>query len=75
MSDTSDYFVSHAVDALRRAETTTDGPSRLKQRIVAEVYRLLARNAICEDIDRLRDLKPHKLALQPIRTASRGQRR
>jgi hypothetical protein len=45
MSSAADYFRSHAIEAARKARGMEHGRMRNKQRIVARVYRLLARSA------------------------------
>jgi hypothetical protein len=45
MSSAADYFRSHAIEAARKARRMEHGRMRNKQRIVASVYRLLARSA------------------------------
>ncbi len=45
MSDAYDYFLSHAVEATRKARTVPRGRIRNKQRTVARMYHLLAKEA------------------------------
>jgi hypothetical protein len=45
MSDAFDYFKAHAVAALRKARVMPFGARKLKQRTVARVYHLLAKEA------------------------------
>ncbi|QUS39457.1 hypothetical protein RPMA_11895 [Tardiphaga alba] len=45
MSDAYDYFLSHAIEATRKARSLPRGRIRDKQRTVARVYHLLAREA------------------------------
>jgi hypothetical protein len=59
MSDAVDYFRSHAVEAARKARRMEHGRMRNKQRIVARVYRLLARaGGIFSRADNSMVLKP-----------------
>jgi len=41
MSDSYDYFRSHAVEAVRKARALPPSRAKLKQRVVARVYHLL----------------------------------
>jgi hypothetical protein len=45
MSDAYDYFKAHAVAATQRARALPFGRDKQKQRVVARVYHLLAREA------------------------------
>jgi hypothetical protein len=45
MSDAYDYFKAHAIAATRRARALPLGRDKQKQRVVARVYHLLAREA------------------------------
>jgi hypothetical protein len=45
MSDACDYFHAHAVEAFRKARRLPFGRMRQKQRTVARIYHLLAREA------------------------------
>ncbi len=45
MSDAYDYFLSHAVEAIRTARNLPRGRIRDKQRTVARMYHLLAKEA------------------------------
>jgi len=45
MSDAFDYFQAHAVEAVRKARRLPFGRMKQKQRTVARVYHLLAREA------------------------------
>lgn len=45
MSDTFEYFQAHAIEAVRKARATPIGRMRQKQRTVARVYLLLAKQA------------------------------
>jgi len=46
MSDSTDYFLSHARSATRKARRMRRGtPARDRQRAVARIYHLLAREA------------------------------
>lgn len=45
MSDAYDHYLSHAVVATRKARQMPHGPIRDKQRTVARVYHLLAKEA------------------------------
>jgi hypothetical protein len=45
VSSAVDYFLSHAIEAARKARRMQHGRLRNKQRTVARVYRLLARSA------------------------------
>jgi hypothetical protein len=45
MSDACDYFQAHAVEAVRKARRLPVGRAKQKQRTVARVYHLLAKEA------------------------------
>ena len=45
MSDAFDYFQAHAVEAVRKARRLPLGRMKQKQRTVARVYHLLAKEA------------------------------
>ena len=45
MSDACDYFQAHAVEAVRKARRLPFGRMKQKQRTVARVYHLLAKEA------------------------------
>jgi hypothetical protein len=45
MSDACDYFQAHAVEAARKARRLPFGRMKQKQRTVARIYHLLAREA------------------------------
>jgi hypothetical protein len=45
MSDATDYFLAHARSAVRKARRMERGPWRNRQRRVARVYHLLAKEA------------------------------
>jgi hypothetical protein len=45
MSDAHDYFMSHAVAAVQKARAMPFSPLKRKQRTVARVYHLLAKEA------------------------------
>jgi hypothetical protein len=45
MSDAYDYFKAHANAATRKARALPFGRDKLKQRVVARIYHLLAREA------------------------------
>jgi hypothetical protein len=45
MSDAADYFRMHAVEAVRKARRMAHGRMRNKQRVVARIYRQLAKAA------------------------------
>lgn len=45
MSDACDYFQAHAVEAVRKARRLPLGRTKEKQRTVARVYHLLAKEA------------------------------
>ena len=46
MSDITDYFMAHARSATRKARRLSRGtPNRNRQRVVARVYHLLAKEA------------------------------
>jgi hypothetical protein len=45
MSDAYDYFQAHAVEAIRKARRLPSGRVKQKQRTVARVYHLLAKEA------------------------------
>jgi len=45
MSDAYDYFKAHAIAATQRARALPCGRDKQKQRVVARVYHLLAREA------------------------------
>lgn len=65
MSDITHYFMAHARSATRKARAMQRGtPLRERQRVVARVYHLLAREAACrsnvahlDDFRRARDLE------------------
>ena len=45
MSDAYDYFKAHAVAAVQKARALPFGRNKRKQRVVARVYHLLAKEA------------------------------
>jgi hypothetical protein len=45
MSDAYDYFRAHAISATQKARAMPLGPDKDKQRVVARVYHLLAKEA------------------------------
>jgi hypothetical protein len=45
MSDAYDYFKAHAIAAIQKARALPFGRDKSKQRVVARVYHLLAREA------------------------------
>ena len=45
MSDAYDYFRAHAIAAMRKARALPFGSDKNKQRVVARVYHLLAKEA------------------------------
>jgi hypothetical protein len=45
MSDAADYFLAHARSAVRKARRMERGAWRNRQRLVARVYHLLAKEA------------------------------
>jgi hypothetical protein len=45
MSDAYDYFKAHAVAATQKARALPSGRDKSKQRVVARIYHLLAREA------------------------------
>ena len=45
MSDAYDYFRAHAIAAVRKARALPFGRDKNKQRVVARVYHLLAKEA------------------------------
>lgn len=45
MSDAYDYFLEHAIAAVRKARSLPAGPVKRKQRTVARVYHLLSKEA------------------------------
>lgn len=60
MSEAYDYFLSHAVEAIRKARTLPRGRIRDKQRTVARVYHLLAKEAAVDC--NVRDLDDYRAA-------------
>jgi hypothetical protein len=58
MSDAYDYFRAHAVAALEKARSLPVGKSKRKQRTVARVYHLLAKEAAyAPNVHRLGDFR------------------
>lgn len=45
MSDAHHYFQAHAVEAVRKARALPAGQAKYKQRVVARIYHLLAKEA------------------------------
>lgn len=65
MSDAYDYFREHAIAAVRKARALPPGRSKMKQRTVARVYHLLAREAA---------LAPNVHHMEDFRAARRLER-
>lgn len=58
MSDAYDYFLAHAIAATRKARKLPRGRIRDKQRTVARVYHLLAKEAAFgSNVQRLEDYR------------------
>lgn len=58
MSDAHHYFPAHAVEAVRKARATPLGRMKQKQRVVARVYHLLAKEAaFSSNIHHLNDFR------------------
>lgn len=63
MSDAYDYFHAHAIAAILKARRLPRGRTRDKQRTVARVYHLLAKqSAPGPDIQRLDDYRAARFA-------------
>lgn len=61
MSDAYDYFMSHAVAAVHRARAMRSSPLKRKQRTVARVYHLLAKEfAYAPNVHHLDDFRVAK---------------
>ncbi len=61
MSDAYDYFQAHAVEATRKARDLPPGRAKQKQRTVARVYHLLAKEAaFAPNIHHLDDFRTAK---------------
>jgi hypothetical protein len=65
MSDAYDYFKAHAVAAVQKARALPFGRDKSKQRVVARVYHLLAKEAA---------YAPNLHHLEDFRTARRLER-
>ena len=65
MSDSYDYFHAHAVEAVRKARALPPSRAKLKQRVVAHVYHLLAKEAA---------VRPNIHHLDDFRAAQRLER-
>lgn len=61
MSDAFDYFLDHARSATRKARTMERGAWRNRQRRVARVYHLLAKQAAPTSPGRKRDQRSRKV--------------
>jgi hypothetical protein len=58
MSDTYDYFHAHAVEAVRKARSMPPSRMKQKQRVVARVYHLLAKEcAPSANVHRMNDFR------------------
>ncbi len=57
MSDTHHYFLSHAREAIVKARRLPRGRVKAKQRVVARVYHLLARESHAADLPRIDDFR------------------
>jgi hypothetical protein len=66
MSDAFHYFKAHAVEAVRKARAMPFGRTKQKQRTVARVYHLLAKEAA---------YAPNIHHLDEFRTAKSAERR
>ncbi|MBV9561200.1 MAG: hypothetical protein JOY90_12205 [Bradyrhizobium sp.] len=67
MSDAYDYFKAHAVAAVRRARSLPFGRLKYKQRTVARVYHLLAKEAAFgPNVDHLDDFRAARKAERQI---------
>jgi hypothetical protein len=61
MSDAFDYFQAHAVEAVRKARRLPFGRMKQKQRTVARVYHLLAKEAAyAPNVHHLEDFRAAK---------------
>ena len=61
MSDAYDYFMSHAIMAVRKARAMPPSPWKRKQRTVARVYHLLAKeSAYMPNVHHLNDFRAAK---------------
>lgn len=61
MSDAYDYFMSHAVAAVHKARAMPSCPLKRKQRTVARVYHLLAKeSAYAPNVHQLDDFRAAK---------------
>ena len=61
MSDAYDYFMSHAIVAVRKARAMPSSPWKRKQRTVARVYHLLAKeSAYAPNVHHLNDFRAAK---------------
>ena len=65
MSDAYHYFQAHALEAVRKARALPSGRTKQKQRVVARVYHLLAKEAA---------FRPNLHHLDDFRTARRLER-
>ena len=67
MSDAYDYFKAHAVAAVRKARALPFGRLKRKQRTVARVYHLLAKESAFEsNADQLDDFRAAKQAERQV---------
>jgi hypothetical protein len=67
MSDAHDYFKAHAVAAVRKARALPFGRLKHKQRTVARVYHLLARDAAFgPNVDKLDDFRAAREAERQV---------
>jgi hypothetical protein len=61
MSDAYDYFMSHAVAAMRKARVMPSSHLKRKQRTVARIYHLLAKeSAYASNVHQLDDFRAAK---------------
>jgi hypothetical protein len=68
MSDAYDYFRAHAIAAVRKARSLPLGRSKQKQRTVARVYHLLAREAaLAPNVQHMDDFRAARRLERQIR--------
>lgn len=68
MSDAYDYFRAHAIAAVRKARALPPGRPKLKQRTVARVYHLLAKEAaLTPNVHHLDDFRHARRAERQVR--------
>src|SRR5215813_10842039 len=78
MSDAFDYFQAHAVEAVRKARRMPFGRMKQKQRTVARIYHLLAREAAyASNVHHLEDFRTarqfeRQIGREGDRTAATG---